>query len=107
MYDDLPWSKAEKQVARKAFKAAYERECCAIRAKVVQMLEKNDDIRQIWRIPDYLSAERRDTDRKYDYRYSMLDLVFGRRIREGWLKEAELTGLGQDKIQRIKAYASL
>jgi len=40
---------------------------------------------------------------KYDYRYSKLDLVFGILLREGWLAEAELTGLGQDKMRRIKA----
>lgn len=107
MYQDLPWSKAEKQVARRAFEAAYERECRAIRAKVVQMLERKGDVRQIWRIHDYLSEERRETDRKYDYRYSVLEMVFARLLREGWLKEAELSGLGQDKIERIKAYASL
>ena len=107
MYHDLPWSKAEKQVARKAFEAAYERECRAVRAKVVQMLENKDDVHQIWQIHDYLSKERREIDRKYDYRYSQLDLVFGILLRDGWLTEAELSGLGQDKIQRIKAYASL
>ena len=106
MYHDLPWSKAEKQVARKAFEAAYERECRAIRAKLVQMLESHDDVHQIWRIHDYLSGERRKIDRKYDYRYSQLDLVFGILLRDGWLTEAELTGLRQDKIQRIKAHAS-
>jgi len=107
MYQELKWSKAEKQVARKAFDTAYERECRAIHAKVVQMLERQDDIRQIWRIHDYLDEQRREIDRKYDYRYSRLDLVFGVLLREGWLKESELNGLGDDKLQRIKAYSSL
>ena len=107
VYQEIKWSKAEKQVAREAFDAAYERECRAIRAKVVQVLERQDDIRQIWRVHDYLSEERRATDRKYDYRYSQLDMVFGILLREGWLKETELGGLGQDKLQRIKAFASL
>jgi hypothetical protein len=105
--DYLQWSKAEKQVARRAFDAAYEKECRAIRAKLTQMLEAEDDIRQIWRIHDYLSDQRRETDRKYDYRYSVLDLVFARLIREGWITEADLTGLREDKLQRIKFVASL
>jgi len=104
---DLHWSNAEKQAARKAFDAAFERECRAIRAKVVQMLGAKDDVKQIWRLHDYLSEERRQVDRKYDYRYSKLDMVFGVLLREGWLKEAELSGLGQDKLQSIKVYASL
>jgi len=35
------------------------------------------------------------------------NLVFGVLLREGWLTEKELSSLGQDKLQRIKAYASL
>lgn len=105
--DELRWSKAEKEIARKVYDAAYERECLAIRARVVQMLEGENDSRQIWRIHDYLTEERRVTDRKYDYRYSRLDLVFGILLREAWLKESELSGLGQEKLQRINAYARL
>ncbi len=105
--DDLRWSKAEKQAARRAFDAAYERECRAIRAKLQQMLETEGDTRQIWRIHDYLSNERRETDRKYDYRYSVLILVFARLLREGWLTEADFSGLGEDQIRRIKGVASL
>jgi hypothetical protein len=105
--DDLPWSKAEKQAARRAFEAAYERECRSIRAKLEQMLDDSRDIRQIWRIHDYLSEQRRDTDRRYDYRYSVLILVFARLLREGWLREADLNGLREDKIEKIKELASL
>jgi len=90
-------------VARRAYDLAYERECRAIRAKVEQMLEADDDIRQIWRIHDYLSKERRETDQKYDYRYSVLIFVFARLINEGWITEADLSGLGPDKTQEIKA----
>jgi len=46
------------------FEAAYARECRAIRAVGTQMLEGKDDPRQIWRINDYFSEERRETDRK-------------------------------------------
>jgi len=104
--NDLQWSKTEKQAARKAFEAAYARECRAIRAKLVRMLKANDDVRQIWRIHDFLSEERRDTDRKYDYRYSVLVSVFARLLREGWLAETDLSGLGEDKIQQIKDEAA-
>ena len=105
--NNLEWSKAEKQAARRAYDAAYEKECRAIRAKVVQMLEGEDDIRQIWRIHDYLSEQRRETDDKYDYRYSQLIWVFARLLVEGWITEADLSGLREDKVQKIKYLASL
>jgi len=105
--NNLEWSKAEKQAARRAYDAAYEKECRAIRAKVLQMLEGEDDIRQIWRIHDYLSEQRRETDDKYDYRYSQLIWVFARLLVEGWITEADLSGLREDKVQKIKYLASL
>ena len=105
--NNLEWSKAEKQAARRAYAAAYERECRAIRAKLVQMLEAESDIRQIWRIHDFLSKQRRETDDKYDYRYSVLIWVFARLLREGWITEADLSGLREDKMQKIKHLASL
>ena len=104
--NNLEWSKAEKQAARRAYDAAYEKECRAIRAKVVQMLEAEDDVRQIWRVHDYLSEQRRETDDKYDYRYSQLIWVFARLLVEGWITEADLSGLREDKVQKIKYLAT-
>lgn len=105
--DDLHWSPAEKKAARKAFDAAYERECRSISAKVKSMAADDADPRHIWRIHDYLSKRRRETDLKYDYRYSRLITVFAILLTEGWLTEADLSGLGPDKIERIKVIARI
>ena len=43
-------------------------------------------------------------DRKYDYRYSELDLGFGRLLRERRIHEEELRGLGEDKLRGIRSY---
>jgi Photoprotection regulator fluorescence recovery protein len=104
---EFEWSKVEKQAARMVFETAYERECRAIRAKVVKMMEDRRDHRKIWRIHDYLSEQRRETDKKYDYRYSVLIWVFARLFREGWLTADDLNGLRQEKIDKIKELARL
>jgi hypothetical protein len=106
MVDEFRWSKSEKQVARRAFDAAYAMECHAIRARVQQMLRDGRDIRLIWRIHDYLSEQRKETDRKYVYRYSRLPEVFAILLTEGWLAESDLNGLSIDKITKIKDLAS-
>lgn len=98
---DLKWSDAEKKAARMAFKTAYERECRTIGVKVRKMMVDDSDPHCLWRIHDYLSKQRRATDRKYDYRYSVLIDVFGRLLSEGWLSRDDLCGLSQDKINRI------
>ena len=103
---DLHWSPGEKKTAHKVFEAAYERECRAISSKLKELMADDADPNYLWRVHDYLSEQRRDVDRKYDFRYSVLIEVFARLLSEGWLSEADLNGLSQDKIGKIKALAN-
>lgn len=66
-----------------------------------------DDPSVIWRIHDYLSEERRRTDTLFDYRYSVLLMVFSRLLRDGWLTEADLASLSKDKMEQIRQWSSL
>ena len=53
-----------------------------------------------------LTQRRREIDRIYDYRYSVLPLVLAKLLSNGRLVEDELHGLGEDKlgwIQRCSA----
>lgn len=101
MHSDT-WSKGEKAVARRAFEQAYAREISALAEEVRRRAKNIAEPSDIWTLHDFLSRERRATDDKYDYRYSVLIFVFARLIREGWLSEAELEGLGEDKLARIR-----
>jgi len=49
----------------------------------------------------------RDLDRKYDYRYSMLELVLGRLLFEQRIQTHDLTGLNADRQARICHISSL
>lgn len=53
-------------------------------------------------VPDPTSKE---TDGKYDYRYSQLMQVFGRLLYEKRLREEELRGLREDKLKPIRSFA--
>jgi hypothetical protein len=107
MFRDLPWSKSEKTIAREAFDKAYKREVNSIVVEVKKMVDKISDPKDIWRIHNYLSEQRRQTDEKYDYRYSVLLLVFARLIEDKWLTEADLHGLREDKLQAIRTMLDL
>ena len=61
----------------------------------------------LWDLESFLTQSRKEIDRKYDYRYSVLTLVFGKLIREGRLREEELHGLADDKIASIRSYVNL
>ena len=103
---DFKWSEAEKKIARRAFETALKRECSTVMENLklqAAQAEKPDDI---WALHDYLTEQRREIDGKYDYRYSQLITVFGRLLKEKWLSEKDIEGLGEEKLQAIDHIAS-
>ena len=102
---DLMWSRSEKAIARKAFDAALERELQEVIREAKQKAGQIKEPADLWNLEHYLTERRKEIDRKYDYRYSQLDLVFGRLLRERWIHEEELQGLGEDKLRGIRSYA--
>ena len=101
------WSKREKEIARKAFKVAYNREQQAILEDIRKRTSEVSDLVELWRLQEYLTEKRIEIDEKYDYRYSVLDFVFARLIWEGWLREEELEGLADEKLDEIRRISSL
>jgi hypothetical protein len=99
------WSKPEKQIARKAYRAAYNREAMAIAHNVRKMAAGINEPSDIWELHDYLTEKRKETDRKYNYRYSVLLSVFGFLMAEGWIKQEDLEGLSDEKLQEIRRTA--
>jgi len=99
------WSEPEKEIARRAYRAAYEREAMAIAENVRKMAAEINKPTDLWQLHDYLTEKRDETDQKYDYRYSVLLSVFGRLLSEGWIKEEDLEGLSDEKVQEIRRIA--
>jgi hypothetical protein len=99
------WSKSEKAIARKTFDAALEGELQEVIQEAKRMASQIKQPSDLWDLEHYLTERRREIDRKYDYRYSQLDLVFGRLLRERWIDEEDLRGLGEDKLEAIRSYA--
>jgi len=104
---ELTWTAVEKKTARRAFDKAFERHCGAITAEVKRMLENATAPSDIWRVQEYLSEQRKTVDRIYRYSYSGLILIFSILMRDGWLTDADLDGLQQEKIARIKLDARI
>lgn len=100
---EFKWSHSQKKAARAAFDLALDRELRAIRRETEALLQESTDDSSIWRVHDYLSAKRREIDQKYDFRYSVLILVFSRLVAEGWLTLEDLSGIGAEKIEVIRS----
>ena len=106
MYDEK-WRQSEKKLARRVFESALQTELAEVmadfKARAAAAVEPDD----MWLIEEYLRDKRRGIDRKYDYRYSQLPMVFGILLREGRIQEAQLLGLAEEKLSYIRRVASL
>ena len=100
------WSAAEKKIARRAFEGARDREFAALITRLKQLAAQLANSADTWDMHDFLSDQLRDIERKYDYRYSQLVIVFGRLMREKWLEEKDIVGLSEEKLEAIRYIAS-
>ncbi len=78
MVRHLKWSHAEKQIARKAFELALDREFQSVIRNAKEMASKIEQPADLWELEHYLTQSRKKIDRRYDYRYSVLIDVFGK-----------------------------
>jgi hypothetical protein len=106
-YQNEPiWSRSERALARKAFDAALGRELHEVIQEAKKMASQIQQSSDLWDLEHYLTQRRKEIDRKYDYRYSQLTLVFGRLLYEKRLREEELRGLREDKLKSIRSLAN-
>ena len=106
MYE-LKWSHAEKKVARRAFDLALGKELNALILEAKDRAAKIDEPSELWDLERWLTKRRREIDRRYDYRYSILPLVFAQLLRDGGLTEDDLYGLGLEKLDLIRKVSAI
>jgi hypothetical protein len=99
------WSRSEKALARKAFDAALGRELHEVIEEAKKMASQIQQSSELWDLEHYLTERRKEINRKYDYRYSQLTHVFGKLLYEKRLREDELRGLQEDKLNSIRSVA--
>jgi hypothetical protein len=107
MMHDFNWSIAEKKIARDIFDVTYSRECADLIKRIQAKAAKLSDPEDIWSLHDFITKQIRAIGKKYDYRYSVLLLVFAQLIKDGWLTIDELRGFSEDKIDRINTFLNL
>lgn len=100
------WTQGEKTIARRVFEAALERELAEVMAEFKARAARAQEPDDMWATRQYLAQARRDIDRKYDYRYSQLELVFAVLLREQRIAESELEGPADERLAVIRGIAS-
>jgi Photoprotection regulator fluorescence recovery protein len=106
MYE-LKWSHAEKTVARRAFDLGLGKELAALLQEAKGRAARIEEPSELWDLESWLTERRREIDRRYDYRYSILPLVFAQLLRVGRLTEDDLHGLRQEKLDLIRRASAI
>ena len=104
---ELKWSHAEKKVPRRAFDLALGNELETLVLEAKDRAAKIDQPSELWALEGWLTERRREIDRRYDYRYSILPLVFAHLLRDGRLTEDDLHGLGLEKLDLIRRVSEI
>ena len=104
---DLKWSHAQKVIARQAFDLALHNELQNTMREAKDRAAKINEPAQLWELEEWLGERRQHIDQRYDYRYSVLPIVFAHLLRDGRLREDDLKGLRPEKLELINRTASL
>ena len=99
------WLPAEKAAARKAFNKALNAELEAVMRETKERAARIRAASELWRLERWLCERRREIDQKYDYRYSVLPMVFARLVGERRLSIDDLKGLEPQKLAAIRFLA--
>ena len=106
--EHLKWSESEKRLSRRLYEAALEAELAEV---IAEFKSKSAAVRtpeDMWALESYLAQQRREIQRKYDYRnYSQLLFVFGRLVREGRVQIEQLQGFSEEKLSCIERIVSV
>jgi len=104
---DGTWKTSEKKIARRVFDAALQSELAEIMARFKLRAASIKEPDDMWEIQTYLAHAQREIDNKYDFRYSQLEIVFGRLLREERIEDQDLSGLSEEKLSNIRRIAGV
>jgi hypothetical protein len=108
MQETLPgWTDQERDVARRAFDLAYQREISSLIDVVRERSDSLTSVESVWELHDYLSSKRHEMEGRFDFRLPTLLFVFASLVKEGVLRTDELEGLSGDKLAKIAALSCM
>jgi hypothetical protein len=99
---DWKWSHREKAVARDVFDLAPSRALEDIIRETRERAARVTEASALWELERWIGERRRQIDHTFDYRYSVLPLVFASLLRDRRISEDDLRGLAPDKIDALR-----
>ena len=99
------WSEREQEIARTAFDTAHGRALTSLIIEIQLQAAIVDSAEALWQLHDYLSIQRHRIEGRFDFRPQPILFLFASLVKEKLLDLAELEGLGDAKLAKIRAMA--
>jgi hypothetical protein len=104
---ELKWSHSEKKIAKMVFQGALRRELDNVASEAQKRMTNLKEPSDLWDLESFLTRRRNDIDTEFDFRYSVLPMVFATLLRKRKISERELEGLGEEKIEFVRSLAEI
>jgi|SRR6516225_4503498 hypothetical protein len=106
-WNEPSWSRSEKAIARTAFDAALKRELREVMQETKRLANQIREPAKLWDLEHYLTQRHKEIDWKYDCRSSRLSHVLAKLLSENRIREEDLRGLPEDRLQAIRSVARI
>jgi hypothetical protein len=104
---DLKWSTAEKRIARRAFERALEREVTALIEEAKKRATRLSTPNDLWALERWLTDRHEEVRETFDFRYSVLPVVFAKLFDRRLLTEHDVEELSREKVELIRRTAEI
>ncbi len=99
------WSELEQRIARTAFDTAHGRALTSLIIEIQLQAALVDSVGALWQLHDYLSTQRHRIEGRFDFRPQPILFLFASLVKDKLLDLAELEGLADAKLAKIRAMA--
>jgi hypothetical protein len=99
------WSELEQRIARAAFDAAQARAISSLISEIQLQAALVESSGSLWQLHDYLSIQRHRIEGRFDFRPQPILFLFASLVKDKLLDLAELEGLADAKLAKIRAMA--
>jgi Photoprotection regulator fluorescence recovery protein len=104
---ELKWPHSEKKIAQKIFQDALQRELDGVTKEAKKRMANMKEPSDLWDLEAFLTRRRNEIDAQFDFRYSVLPMVFASLLQKRKISERELEGLGEEKIEFVRSMAKV
>ena len=99
------WTELEQQIARTAYDTAHGRALASLIIEIQLQAALVDSAEALWQLHDYLSIQRHRIEGRFDFRPQPILFLFASLVKDKLLDLAELEGLADAKLAKIRAMA--